>query len=268
MGTLEPSANSLIWRTKACSTNWKVAALNTPVEIDAPAAAPTGPSQEELDAAVADCGRLREALEQAAERQRIADEMASDLRKRLKVAQQEVDDLQSITEQVQLVQTAIQERDATLERQRDNIRRLKEQIDRMNDSSAVAERRHAERERELLDEIAELKAAAPVSDAAVAAVADEPIDYAAAEEKPKPRKRKARRRETVEETDVAPKITDDDLVDVEAGFAGHDWFGAPDPAELERAAAAQADAPDDFGYHAPEPKPRPYDDGMQMSLFD
>ena len=25
---------------------------------------------------------------------------------------------------------------------------------------------------------------------------------------------------------------------------------------------------DDFGHHAPEPKPRPCDDGMQMSLFD
>ncbi|MDE6486835.1 MAG: hypothetical protein K2L76_04950 [Muribaculaceae bacterium] len=82
---------------------------------------------------------------------------------------------------------------------------------------------------------------------------------------PSRRTRKRRVKEEVVEQ-VAPKITDADLMDVEAGFADHDWFGAPEPDELSVQPTEPAN--DDFGYHAPEPKPRPYDDGMQMSLFD
>lgn len=259
---------------KSLLNKLKVVAVQCPDVLDGaqlPPEAPTGPSQEQYDELEAENARMREALSLAAERQEMADAMAADLRKRLKVASQEVEDLQAITNEVKQVEKAIAERDATLARQRDNIRRLKEQIETLTDAGRAAEMRFAEREQELrtrleaaLAEVEALKAemAQAAAVESVGAVAEDAVEFMPATKQKKPKK--ARREPVVES--VAPKITDDDLSDVEAGFAGQDWFGI-EPVE-EAPKLSQTPADDDFGYHAPEPKPRPYDDGMQMSLFD
>ena len=269
VGNLEAEREQYELENKSLLNKLKVVSVQHPELLEngivADAAAAQGPTQEEYDAVVAENSRMREALQQAEDRQNMADEMNADLRKRLKAAMQDVDDLKAITEQVDMVQKAIAERDETITRQRDNILRLKEQIDTLASGSKAAEQRAAEREKELLSKISDLEQSRDEFEIRAASqAADEPEKY---EESPapKPRRRKPRRAAEVVEME-APKITDDDLDDVEAGFADHDWFGVDDPIEAAHAVSAPAD--DDFGYHAPEPKPRPYDDGMQMSLFD
>jgi len=252
VGRLEAEREQFDLENKSLMNKLKVVAVQHPDAVDG-VDVPAGPSQEDFDKLSAENERMREALAQAADRQGIADEMVADLRRRLKVAQNEVEDLQAITEQVEKVQKAIEERDGMLGRQRENIARLRGQIDTLTASSAGAEQRFMAREQELLERIAALEIQLKEAAGAPAVV---------------PEVKKNRRKRAVERPveDSAPKITDDDLIDVEADFAGQDWFGAPAPEEL---AAQSSDAvADDFGYHAPEPKPRPYDDGMQMSLFD
>ncbi len=262
---LEAEREQYDLENKSLLNKLKVVAVQNPGIMEVEADMPAHPTQEEYEALQAENTQLRSAVEQAAERQAIADEMAADMRKRLHVAQREVEDLQAITEQVEKVEQAIAERDEMLARQRENISRLKEQIDTLKASSKAAEERASEREQTLVARVAELEAAASAARAESNAIADEPAPY----EEVAPVQKKPRRRKTVREQpveDAAPKITDADLMDVEAGFADQDWFGAPDPSEL--AQAADASSADDFGYRAPEPRPRPYDDGMQMSLFD
>lgn len=269
VGRLEAEREQFDLENKSLLNKLKVAAVRNPdmeIAVDvAEPAAPAGPSQEELDALQAENARLREALAQAADRQAMADEMLADERKRLKVARQEVDDLQAITEQVEIVKQAIAERDATIERQRDNVARMKEQIATLKAAAAAAEQQSAAREAELRGKVEALQEAL----AAKPAVEEPEGEYAASAqetaEETKPARKPARKRKRKEEpaSDAAPRITDADLVDVEAGFADHDWFCADVPPVADK-----GDRMDDFGYHAPEPKPRPYDDGMQMSLFD
>lgn len=261
---LEAEREQYDLENKSLVNKLKVYAVQHPGDIEI-ADTPAGPTQEQYDEAVAEIGRLKEAMTMAADRQAMSDEMVADLRKRLAVARQEVDDLQAITEEVAKVQQAIADRDTTLERQRANIARLKEQIDTLNAASRSEAERFASRERELMAQLEQARSSA----------ADRPVSYgeevemepvAPAVAAPAPRRTRKRRPKEENVEAVAPKITDADLMDVEAGFADHDWFGAPDPKELEVHAPEPAN--DDFGYHAPEPKPRPYDDGMQMSLFD
>lgn len=183
---------------------------------------------------------LREQLEQAAERQTLSDSMCADLRKRLAAANKDVEDLQAITEQVAIVQQAIEERDQTITSQREKIGRLKARVE-------------------------ELEKPAPAPIRASVMAEEAPAQSPAKEATPKSRKY-ARRRE--EEIIIAPKITDDDLLDVETGFADHNWFGVEEPEPEAPASVSKPNDNDDFGYRAPEPKPKPYDDGMQMSLFD
>lgn len=183
---------------------------------------------------------LREQLEQAAERQTLSDSMCADLRKRLAAANKDVEDLQAITEQVAIVQQAIEERDQTITSQREKIGRLKARVE-------------------------ELEKPAPAPIRASVMAEEAPAQSPAKEATPKSRKY-ARRRE--EEIIIAPKITDDDLLDVETGFADHNWFGVEEPEPEAPASVSKTNDSDDFGYRAPEPKPKPYDDGMQMSLFD
>lgn len=183
---------------------------------------------------------LREQLEQAAERQTLSDSMCADLRKRLAAANKDVEDLQAITEQVAIVQQAIEERDQTITSQREKIGRLKARVE-------------------------ELEKPAPAPIRASVMAEEAPAQSPAKEATPKSRKY-ARRRE--EEIIIAPKITDDDLLDVETGFADHNWFGVEEPEPEAPASVSKTNDNDDFGYRAPEPKPKPYDDGMQMSLFD
>lgn len=183
---------------------------------------------------------LREQLEQAAERQTLSDSMSADLRKRLAAANKDVEDLQAITEQVAIVQQAIEERDQTITSQREKIGRLKARVE-------------------------ELEKPAPAPIRASVMAEEAPAQSPAKEATPKSRKY-ARRRE--EEIIIAPKITDDDLLDVETGFADHNWFGVEEPEPEAPASVSKTNDNDDFGYRAPEPKPKPYDDGMQMSLFD
>lgn len=183
---------------------------------------------------------LREQLEQAAERQTLSDSICADLRKRLAAANKDVEDLQAITEQVAIVQQAIEERDQTITSQREKIGRLKARVE-------------------------ELEKPAPAPIRASVMAEEAPAQSPAKEATPKSRKY-ARRRE--EEIIIAPKITDDDLLDVETGFADHNWFGVEEPEPEAPASVSKTNDNDDFGYRAPEPKPKPYDDGMQMSLFD
>lgn len=270
VGTLEAEREQFELENKSLLNKLKVVSVQQAGVPDNDQAvaheAPCGPSQEEFDALVAENARMRDSLEQAAERQSMADEMTADLRKRLKTALQDVDDLKAITEQVTVVQKAIEERDATILKQRDNIRRLKEQIDTLTASAKAAEISAAEREQELRKRVEELEhPVQPVAECVAEAAEPEPGFESTAE--PKQRKRKARRTDARVVETTAPKITDSDLVDVEVGFADHEWFGVGDLAEAVPSSSTVS-SDDDFGYHAPEPKPRPYDDGMQMSLFD
>lgn len=259
--SLEAEREQFDLENKSLLNKLKVMAVQGQEPVDAAVAIDGTADKEEIERL---SGRVKELeeeiatqkqqLEQAAERVAMADEMTADLRKRLAVSQKEVEDLQVITEQVGVVQQAIEERDRSLERQRENIARLKDQIETLTARAKSAEDRGAERERELLDRIMQLETRTAVSE----------LLNEEAKAPKKPRKRQAVRKEPEPEA-VAPKITDDDLMDVESCFADHSWFGATEPMPSVTTPAVEND---DFGYHAPEPKPRPYDDGMQMSLFD
>ena len=261
---LEAEREQYDLENKSLVNKLKVYAVQHPGDIEV-ADVPAGPTQEQYDEVLAENGRLKEAIDMASERQAMSDEMVADLRKRLAVARQEVDDLQAITEEVAKVQQAIADRDAAIERQRANIARLKVQIDTLNAASRSEAERFAGREKELLAQLEEARSAAAERTMSYGEEVETAPAVAAPAPAPSRRTRKRRVKEEVVEQ-VAPKITDADLMDVEAGFADHDWFGAPEPDELSVQPTEPAN--DDFGYHAPEPKPRPYDDGMQMSLFD
>ncbi|MDE6137427.1 MAG: hypothetical protein K2F97_08125 [Muribaculaceae bacterium] len=261
---LEAEREQYDLENKSLVNKLKVYAVQHPGDIEV-ADVPVGPTQEQYDEVLAENGRLKEAIDLASERQAMSDEMVADLRKRLAVARQEVDDLQAITEEVAKVQQAIADRDAAIERQRANIARLKVQIDTLNAASRSEAERFAGREKELLAQLEEARSAAAERPMSYGEEVETAPAVAAPAPAPSRRTRKRRVKEEVVEQ-VAPKITDADLMDVEAGFADHDWFGAPEPDELSVQPTEPAN--DDFGYHAPEPKPRPYDDGMQMSLFD
>lgn len=259
--TLEAEREQFELENKSLLNKLKVMAVQSPETKEVPVEIDDSKNAEEVERLTESCHKLeaeneslRTQLQQAAERQTMADEMCADLRRRLAVSQKEVEDLQAITEQVEIVRQAIEERDKTLERQRDNIGRLKTQIETLTSSARAAADNASARERELLDRIAQLEE----KKAAEELVSEEtPVEK-------KPRKRAAAPKKPEPEP-VVPKITDDDLMDVESGFADHSWFGASEP---EPQAPQPVSDNDDFGYHAPEPKPRPYDDGMQMSLFD
>ena len=252
---LEAEREQFDLENKSLLNKLKAIAVRHP-ELAEETGAQNVPSQEYFDRISAENRNLQEALEQASERSRIADEMTADLRRRLKVSQKEVEDLQAITEQVERVHQAIANRDAKIENQRDTIAKLRTQVDTLKAAAIEAEQKFARREEQLTAQLNTIHIKTDTGGA----------DTEKRNEPAPKKSRKRRARVELQTEDPAPKITDADLVDVEAGFAGHDWFGAPSPEEL----ASQASEPsiDDFGYHAPEPKPRPYDDGMQMSLFD
>ena len=143
--------------------------------------------------------------------------MTADLRRRLKVSQKEVEDLQAITEQVERVHQAIANRDAKIENQRDTIAKLRTQVDTLKAAAIEAEQKFARREEQLTAQLNTIHIKTDTGGA----------DTEKRNEPAPKKSRKRRARVELQTEDTAPKITDADLVDVEAGFAGHDWFGAP-----------------------------------------
>ena len=272
VGRLEAEREQYDLENKSLLNKMKVIAVQNP-DIDMNAIGDLPPLQsEELEALKAENARLQDELKQAADRHAIANELYNDEQRRLKAALRDVEDLKAITEQVEIVQKAIADRDQRIERQHENIRSLKDEIKSLKAAAATAAEQSARQIEELQKQLAERESAAapqpheeefeeaPSMEAVEAVVAAPARAKKSTTRKRKPR---AATREEVE----APRISDEDLEAIEAGFSGSEWFGTADPAPAGDR-CEKPDKSDDFGYHAPEPKPRPYDDGMQMSLFD
>ena len=218
---LEAEREQFDLENKSLLNKLKAIAVRHP-ELAEETGAQNVPSQEDFDRISAENRNLQEALEQASERNRIADEMTADLRRRLKVSQKEVEDLQAITEQVERVHQAIANRDAKIENQRDTIAKLRTQVDTLKAAAIEAEQKFARREEQLTAQLNTIHIKTDTGGA----------DTEKRNEPAPKKSRKRRARVELQTEDTAPKITDADLVDVEAGFAGHDWFGAPSPEDL------------------------------------
>ncbi len=269
VGRLEAEREQYDLENKSLLNKLKVLAVQNPdIDINAAGALPTVDS-EELEALKAENAALKEELKQAADRQAIANELYNDEQRRLKAALRDVEDLKAITEQVEIVQKAIADRDARIERQNAHIKQLKEEIETLrSDASATADDYRQQIAR-LEEQLAARTAAAADGHEVEYEAAPSASDVEAVVAPQQSRKkssRKRKQRESQREVET-PRISDDDLEMVEAGFTGSEWFGTADETPA-RDKNERTDKFDDFGYHAPEPKPRPYDDGMQMSLFD
>lgn len=269
VGRLEAEREQYDLENKSLLNKLKVLAVQNPdIDINAAGALPTVDS-EELEALKAENAALKEELKQAADRQAIANELYNDEQRRLKAALRDVEDLKAITEQVEIVQKAIADRDARIERQNAHIKQLKEEIETLRrDASATADDYRLQIAR-LEEQLAARTAAAadgPEVEYEAAPSASDVEAVVAPQQSRKKSSRKRKQRESQREVEP-PRISDDDLEMVEAGFTGSEWFGTADETPA-RDKNERTDKFDDFGYHAPEPKPRPYDDGMQMSLFD
>ncbi|MDE6498277.1 MAG: hypothetical protein K2L21_06425 [Muribaculaceae bacterium] len=267
VGRLEAEREQYDLENKSLLNKLKVLAVQNPdLDIAAIGSLPSV-DNEELDALRKENHTLKEDLDKAANQLEIANELYNDEHRRLKAAMRDIEDLKAITEQVEVVRKAIADRDTRIERQREKIRDLKQEIETLKSEAARSAEECAAKISQLQEQLAAQMPPTAIEieeyEAAPSPEEVEAVASAPAAGKKQARKRKHR---TPRQEEDAPRISDADLMDVEAGFAGSDWFGSAEPEPREK--ADKTDRADDFGYHAPEPKPRPYDDGMQMSLFD
>lgn len=267
VGRLEAEREQYDLENKSLLNKLKVLAVQNPdIDLTALGSLPAT-SAEELEAIKNENAQLKEELSKAAEQLGIAREMYNDEQRRLKVAMRDIEDLKAITEQVEIVQKAIADRDARIERQREKICGLKQELETHKADAAKAAEESAAKISQLQEELASQASAAAIEmEEYEAAPSPEEVEAAASAPATGKKSSRKRRHRTAQPEEEAPRISDADLMDVEASFSGGDWFGAAEPEPPEK--ADKNERTDDFGYHAPEPKPRPYDDGMQMSLFD
>lgn len=211
----------------------------------------------QFEATIAD---LNKQLAEAAEKDRISTEMMNGLQSKASSARSELEkkiaeieglksrlaeaedmqnDIEKITEQMALVESAIEKRDQRISKLKELCESLRKENAELNDTIAQNLKSHADVEQQLRDKIEQLEADQSKQHVSEPESADDFI---------------------VE----TPKISDGDLAIIEESFDNADWMSS-EPAETPSMRKGIPDT--EFGYQAPAKKTPTPDNDAQLSLF-
>lgn len=236
----------------------------------------SAPAPSEPDSALTDkiaaledeVARLNNALEEAAEKDRISTEMFNNMQSKASAARSELGsrdeeiaslksrleearslqaDIEQLNQQMTMVEEVIEKRDRKIARLKETCDSLRNENASLRDTIAANLKLHAEAEDALNARIAELEA-----DPTVPIVSsDIQADYVKTEHED----------EAPAET---PKISDTDLAAIEESFDSADWMRSDPPITPSmRTGVSEAE----FGYQAPTRKTPRQDNDAQLSLF-
>lgn len=211
---------------------------------------------------------MRQSLEEAEEKDRIATEMlnglqskASSSREELEAKVKEIEELKAklaesetvkqeidaISEQMARIEEVIEKRDRKIAKLKETCESLRAENSSLQQTIARNLKLQAESEAALNERIAELEAD-PTT----------PIASVVLEEEPEAQNV----REQLEA--ATPKISDNDLAAIEESFDSADWMRT-DPPETPSMRTGVSEA--EFGYQAPQRKAPRHDNDAQLSLF-
>ena len=212
--------------------------------------------------------RLNGALEEAAEKDRIATEMLNGLQSKASAARSELGsrdeeiaslkarlaeaqtlkaDIEQLNSQITMVEEVIDKRDRKIAKLKETCECLRNENASLRETIASNLRQHAETEDTLRSRIAELEA-----DPTTPIVSSDLHDTPKKEEKAE------------SNTDDTPKISDGDLAAIEESFDSADWMRSDPPITPSmRTGVSEAE----FGYQAPVRKTPRQDNDAQLSLF-
>lgn len=211
---------------------------------------------------------LNKQLDEAAEKDRISTEMFNSLQSRASAARSELEskdkeidelkvklaeaennrhDIEQLSMQMTMIEEAIEKRDRKISKLKETCENLKSENESLRDTIAANLKSHAEVESRLKDRIAELESD-PTSPIVTSDISDSEVII---EESPIM-------------SDNTPKISDNDLAEIEESFDSSDWM-TTEPTETPSMRAGINEA--EFGYQAPVRKTPRQDNDAQLSLF-
>ncbi len=234
------------------------------------APAPSADEAARIEALEKENAELREAVERAAEKDRISNEMFNGLQSKASAARSERDELEKeiadlksrlaeaeiirkeiaeINSQMTMVEKEIDSRDRMISKLKSSCNELREENTSLRDTIAANLAAYNETEEQLKMRIAVLEESeiTPVVPADI--TADQPADYDTAAEP---------------DADLTPKISDGDLAAIEESFDSADWMRS-DPPQTPSMRTGVSEA--EFGYQPPARKPNRPDNDAQLSLF-
>lgn len=205
------------------------------------------------EAAEARIKEMQEGIDSLKEQLRVSEEMREDLRSRLSEAKSDADglraknsELEESLSQFDELMSRAEEFDAAMTRLSEKIQSQKkllakrdEEITALRATISESIRLQAEREKQLKEELSKARN--------VSVVSEMQVDFGAVPE------------------DDAPRISEDDLSDIDESFESGEWFTKTPPPETPSMRAPEAEA--DFGYHAPRRKSPAAPNPDQLSLF-
>lgn len=226
---------------------------------------------------------MTEGISSLKEQQRVSDEMLADQRERLAAATAELEarnadvqareadlaaraaelaeartklaeveaalaDFNEIAGKMEELDRALTARDEKIKRQKKLLASRDAEIESLRHTVGENIRLQAEREKELMEQIETLRRPQ--------AAAETPASYGA---------QTADRNAADSPESPAPRISEDDLSEIERTFESEEWFTKTPPPETPSMRPADADA--DFGYHPPKRRTPPAANPNQLSLF-
>ncbi len=220
---------------------------------------------------------MTEGISSLKEQQRVSDEMLADQRERLAAATAELEarnadvqareaelteartklaeaeaalaDFNELAGKMEELDRALTARDEKIKRQKKLLASRDAEIESLRHTVGENIRLQAEREKELMEQIETLRRPATAADSPAPYGAPAAGDSQAADSPESP----------------APRISEDDLSEIERTFESEEWFTKTPPAETPSMRPADADA--DFGYHPPKRRTPPAANPNQLSLF-
>lgn len=211
---------------------------------------------------------LNKQLDEAAEKDRISTEMFNSLQSRASAARSELEskdkeidelkvklaeaennrhDIEQLSMQMTMIEEAIEKRDRKISKLKETCENLKAENESLRDTIAANLKSHADAESRLKDRIAELESDPTTPIATSDITGTDAI---------------------MEESSITPndtpKISDNDLAEIEESFDSSDWM-TTEPTETPSMRAGINEA--EFGYQAPVRKTPRQDNDAQLSLF-
>ena len=219
---------------------------------------------------------MTEGISSLKEQQRVSDEMLADQRERLAAATAELEarnadvqareaefteartklaeaeaalaDFNELAGKMEELDRALTARDEKIKRQKKLLASRDAEIESLRHTVGENIRLQAEREKELMEQIETLRRPE--------AAAETPASYGA---------QTPDRNAPDSPESPAPRISEDDLSEIERTFESEEWFTKTPPPETPSMRPADADA--DFGYHPPKRRTPPPANPNQLSLF-
>lgn len=234
---------------------------------------PSEASAQEIEALKTQIAQMAEGIDSLKEQLRVSSEMLADQRKRaaeaeaaarkseetlaeargeteavrvkLDEANSLLDGFTELSHRLEDVDRALSARESKLKQQKKLIASRDAEIESLRQTISENMRLQAEREKSLRDEIAALRGATAAGKAAEVADSGHTTEPAAEYS--------------------APRISEDDLSDIEKTFESEEWFTKTPPPPTPSMRSPEAEA--EFGYHPPKRRSSPASNPDQLSLF-